>query len=279
MPELPEVETVKRTLADQLTGEKITKVSIHYPGNIRQPEPEVFKQTLIGKEFLAIDRRGKFLLLTLSEGYVLVVHLRMTGQLVLAHAMDGLAKHTHLVFSLSGERELRYADQRKFGTIDLVSQTEMNKLKGLSELGMEPLSPDFTAERLAAVLQNKKRPIKNLLLDQTIVAGIGNIYADEILFEAGIHPEKPAGELSPEEISALWEAVPKMLNLGIQHRGTSIRNYVDGAGQQGGFQNLLRVYGRQGEPCRRCGATIRRTKVSGRGTYFCPGCQGHVEHR
>lgn len=275
MPELPEVETVKRSLAGQLTGERITGVTIYYPGNIKRPEPELFKRTLTGKEFLGIDRRGKFLLLALSGGYVLVVHLRMTGQLFMTGAGEPLDKHTHIVFSLSGERELRYADQRKFGILELVRQGEVNQLKGLKELGLEPLSSDFTLERLVAVLRNKKRPIKNLLLDQTVVAGIGNIYADEILFEAGIHPEKPAGDLTEEEIAALWQAVPRMLELGIQHRGTSIRNYVDGEGQKGSFQNLLRVYGRPGEPCCRCGAAIVRIKVAGRGTYFCPRCQSN----
>jgi len=273
MPELPEVETVKRSLAGPLTGASITGVTVYFAGNIKEPDPETFRRLLIGKEFLDIARRGKFLLFSLSGGYVLVVHLRMTGQLFLAGSGEPVDKHTHIVFSLSGDRELRYADQRKFGILELVHKEEVHRLKGLKELGLEPFSTDFTVDWLAAMLRDKKRPIKNLLLDQTVVAGIGNIYADEILFEAGIHPEKPAGALTEREIAALWQAVPRMLELGIQHRGTSIRNYVDGAGQRGGFQNLLRVYGREGEPCCRCGAAITRIKVAGRGTYFCPRCQ------
>lgn len=273
MPELPEVETVKRSLADKLIGEKITEVSIYYPGNIGQPEPEIFKRTLIGKEFLRVDRRGKFLLFTLSEGLVLITHLRMTGQLLLAQSKDVLAKHTHLVFSLTGERQLRYVDQRKFGTFDLIAETELDRFKGLQQLGMEPFSPEFTPEWLGCTLQKKKRAIKNLLLDQKVLAGIGNIYADEILFEAGIHPEKLASELSAEEIITLWQAILKMLELGISHRGTSIRNYIDGEGQKGGFQDLLRVYGRQGKPCSQCDAPIAKMKLFGRGTYYCPNCQ------
>lgn len=273
MPELPEVETVKRSLADKLIGEKITGVSIYYPGNIRQPEPETFQKNLIGREFLRIDRRGKFLLFTLSEGLVLITHLRMTGQLIVVQPEDALTKHTHLVFSLSGERQLRYVDQRKFGTFDLIAETELDRFKGLRQLGMEPFSPEFTPEWLGSTLQRKKRAIKNLLLDQKVLAGIGNIYADEILFDAGIHPEKLASELGEEEIIALWQSVLKILELGISHRGTSIRNYIDGEGQKGGFQDLLEVYGRQGNPCSRCKAEIVKTKLFGRGTYYCPNCQ------
>ncbi|NLL19860.1 MAG: bifunctional DNA-formamidopyrimidine glycosylase/DNA-(apurinic or apyrimidinic site) lyase [Clostridia bacterium] len=273
MPELPEVETVKRSLAEKLIGEKIVEIDIYYSGNIREPEPELLREMLRGNTFQKINRRGKYLIFSLSGDLALVVHLRMTGQLLYVEPTLPVDKHTHLVFSLSGGQELRYVDLRKFGTFDLVPQGELKFHKGLSILGMEPLSPEFTVEWLAEQLHQKNRSIKNVLLDQTIIAGIGNIYADEILFEARIHPETIAGELNQEQITVLQQAVVKMLNLGITHRGTSIRNYVDGDGRQGGFQELLRVYGRKGNACELCGQPIAKTKVQGRGTYFCPYCQ------
>lgn len=273
MPELPEVETVKRSLTEKLIGKKIVELDIHYSGNIRVPEPELLREMLRGKAFQAISRRGKYLIFSLSEDLALVVHLRMTGQLLYVEPTVPVDKHTHLVFALSDGCELRYVDLRKFGTFDLVPQKDLKTHKGLKVLGIEPLSSEFTLEWLTEKILNKNRSIKNVLLDQTIIAGIGNIYADEILYEAKIHPERIAGQLGPEEIARLQQAVVKMLNLGITHRGTSIRNYVDGDGRQGGFQELLRVYGRKGEPCEICGELIAKTKVQGRGTYYCSVCQ------
>lgn len=273
MPELPEVETVKRSLAASIVGKKIRQVSINYTGNIRQPEPELFRAMLQGKEFLQVKRRGKYIIFLLSEELALVVHLRMTGQLVLVNSDAALGKHTHLVFHLSNNQELRFIDMRKFGTVDLIRREDLGEMKGLSKLGLEPLSAEFTLSWLAASLKKKNRPIKACLLDQTIIAGIGNIYADEILFEAGIHPEKICMELTKQEMGKLYRGIVNILNLGIKHRGTSIRNYVDGEGQQGQFQDLLKVYGRHEEPCTNCGVFITKTKLVGRGTYYCSRCQ------
>lgn len=276
MPELPEVETVKRSLSGKLIGKEIRDLEIYFSGNIRRPDPLLMGEMIRGKKFLGIDRRGKYLIFTLSEDLALVVHLRMTGQLLYVDAAFPKDKHTHLVFSLSDGMELRYADLRKFGTFDLIPLSELPQLKGLAQLGVEPLSGDFTVQWLDQMLQNKNRSIKNVLLDQTIIAGIGNIYADEILYEGGIHPETIACNLTEDQVRQLWQATVKLLNLGIEHRGTSIRNYVDGDGRQGGFQELLKVYGRRGEPCVRCGSPIGKTMVQGRGTYYCPNCQPKV---
>lgn len=273
MPELPEVETIKNSLIPTIIGQKINQVIINYNGNIRQPEPLVFQKLLEGKVFLDLQRRGKYLLFFLSGDLAMVVHLRMTGQFHYLKRKEPIKKHTHLIFCLSHKNELRYVDPRKFGTFDLIPQADLHTLKGLKDLGPEPLSSDFTSTGLKEALQNKKRPIKSLLLDQKIIAGIGNIYADEILFHAQIHPETNCGKLTHEQIQRLYQGIVQVLTLGITHRGTSIRDYVDGEQEQGGFQNFLQVYGRGGEPCSRCGAVIIKGKMMGRGTHYCSICQ------
>lgn len=273
MPELPEVETVKRSLQKKIIGKKIIRVLINYGGNIRQPGMEMFRLSLVDKVFEDIDRRGKFLIFYLSEEMALVVHLRMTGQLVYTESELPLEKHTHLIFRLNDGMDLRYLDIRKFGTFDLLSREKLSNFKSLNQLGPEPLSEDFTVEKMRESISKSERVIKNLLMDQTFVAGIGNIYADEILFEVGLHPETNIQSLSEKDFYSLHEAIVAILNLGISHRGTTFRNYVDGDGRQGQFQELLKVYGRKGNLCSRCEAEIQKIKVGGRGTYYCPKCQ------
>ncbi len=273
MPELPEVETVKRTLLANITGKKISKVSLYYQGNIRRPKPEIFCQMLTNKIFKDIQRRGKFLIFYLSGRLVLIVHLRMTGQLVYLNSVEPLEKHTHLVFSLQNGMDLRYLDIRKFGTFDLLAEEELKSFKSLQQLGLEPLSPNFSLQKFKEAFMGRSKSVKALLLDQTIVAGIGNIYADEILYKVGFHPEMITRDLTGLDFEDLHKGIVDILELGVQYRGTTFRNYVDGEGKHGQFQDFLNVYGRKGEPCFRCGAEIRKIKVAGRGTYYCPGCQ------
>jgi len=274
MPELPEVETVKRSLEPYLAGEKITGVEIYYGGIVKEPEPAVFRALVQDKEIKSLGRRGKYLLLNLSGDLTLVIHLRMTGRLTVTDRAQPVDKHTHLIFRLSGEKELRFTDVRKFGLVYLVPTGCWNSIGGLFTLGPEPLEEEFTLACLHEKVERKKNTkLKNFLLDQREIAGIGNIYADEILFEAGLHPERPLATLTPEEIKRLFCAIRSRLGAGVESRGTSFRDYVDGTGAKGNFQNELKVYGRGGEPCGKCGTQLVKSVVAGRGTVFCPRCQ------
>lgn len=273
MPELPEVETVRRSLEPHLLGRTIVQVKVLMPKVIKHPSPSRFVELMERGQIRELKRRGKYLLFALNSGYVWVTHLRMTGQFIYAKPADPLDKHTHLIINLDNGCELRYVDVRKFGLMYLLRPEEFNLAKGLFTLGPEPLDPEFTIGQLQERLAGKKRKLKQLLLDQTFVAGIGNIYADEILFDAGLHPERVAGSLSPKEAERLYHSMRKLLQLGIENRGTSIRNYVDGEGKAGGFQRLLKVYGKTGSACPKCGQPIVRKQVGGRSTYFCANCQ------
>lgn len=273
MPELPEVETVKSTLEKHLAGLVITGVDILMPKIIREPWPEEFAAGVTGKKITRLGRRGKYLLVYLSGGSVLVIHLRMTGRLVFARPEDPLPRHTHVVFRLSNGHELRFADMRQFGRILLAQARQLNQVKGLKDLGPEPLGHEFTRDFLRRELKRKRVRLKSLLLDQTFIAGLGNIYADEALHRSHLHPERIARTLSPREIANLYRSIIEVLQEGIANRGTSMRDYVDGDGREGNFQALLRVYNREGQQCRHCGTAIARIKVGGRSSYFCPACQ------
>ncbi|WP_227765339.1 DNA-formamidopyrimidine glycosylase [Zhaonella formicivorans] len=273
MPELPEVETVRRSLEKRLVGRTIRQVNIYMPKIIKIPEPKLFARFLEGQTIVDLQRRGKYLLFCLASGYVWVTHLRMTGQFIYSKQEEPLLKHTHLTFTLDNGHQLRYVDIRQFGTMYLLRPDEFKKVRGLRELGPEPLGEEFTLEELYKKLAGKKGKVKQLLLNQAFVAGIGNIYADEILFDAGLHPERGADTLSPEEIEQLYYSIRKMLELGIANRGTTVRNYVDGDGRSGNFQELLKVYGRAGEPCYRCGRPLIKQQVAGRSSCYCPNCQ------
>lgn len=274
MPELPEVETIRRSLEPCLTGRQITGLQIRHPG-ILLPAPEAFAAILPGLRILALQRRGKYLILELSEDWCLVFHLRMTGKLLWTEdPQPPIPPHTHLIFQFENEAQLRFNDVRRFGRCWLVRREEMERISGLAALGPEPIRSDFTAEILKEKLRHKKNSkIKCALLDQTVVSGLGNIYVDEALFEAGIHPLRTAGSLSPEEIHALAEAARHVLQQSIRRGGTSLRNYVDGLDRQGENQYHLQVFRREGEPCPVCGTPIRRMKISGRSSFFCPRCQ------
>lgn len=203
----------------------------------------------------------------------MVIHLRMTGQLIYAEKDLPLKKHTHVIFELDNDQELRFTDQRRFGRIWLVRDEELLDISGLSSLGPEPLSEEFCLEDLAEKLARRKTRIKALLLDQRCIAGIGNIYADEILFRSQIHPERTADSLSDEEKSRLFSEVRNTLREAVEHRGTTFSDYVDGRGEKGSHQNYLKVYQQVGKKCSRCGAIIERVKVGSRSAYHCSGCQ------
>ncbi|MCW2276724.1 bifunctional DNA-formamidopyrimidine glycosylase/DNA-(apurinic or apyrimidinic site) lyase [Heliophilum fasciatum] len=274
MPELPEVETVRRSLAAHVVGQQIVAVDVRRSDVVAAPEHgEMFPMALMERTIEGLERRGKYLLMALSDNLWLVVHLRMTGRWVLTAPETPEPAHTHVILRLSGGQELRYTDPRRFGRLRLVSADGLALCPGLSTLGPEPLDPAYRPEHLAEALARRTTRIKALLLDQHVIAGLGNIYADEALAMAAIHPDRPASSLTTDEVACLYQSIQRVLQAGIDAKGTSFRDYVDGEGQKGAFQEQLWVYGREGEPCRRCGGTILRAKRGGRSAHFCPYCQ------
>lgn len=254
MPELPEVETVRRTLAEKILGRIIRHVDIRMEKIVKAPVNQHFADAILDHEIMDIGRRGKYLLMTLSDNKTLVVHLRMTGRWVLCHQEEPEIPHTHVVFTLDDGKQLRYTDIRQFGGMILAPSDRVMELPGLAMLGPEPLDEDFTLESLAQALQRKRTKLKSLLLDQRFLAGLGNIYADEALARAGLHPDRTGNSLNEDEVRRLYQNIRSVLSEGIESRGTSFRDYVDGEGRKGEFQERLWAYGREGEPCRRCGS-------------------------
>lgn len=276
MPELPEVETIVRDLEARLTGRVVERAEVLLPKVVAAPDPEEFARLIAGREILGLSRRGKYILIALSGDWVLILHLRMTGQLVYSEAVDGpFPKHTHLVLHLN-RGVLRFTDLRQFGRVRLVPAGEVRRVPGLRELGVEPLGAGFAADGFIRKLARSRRMIKPLLLDQTFLAGLGNIYTDEALHRAGIHPERTAAGLDVREAGVLYRAVREVLADGVAFRGTSVQHYVDGSGRPGRFQEILRVYGKKGLPCPACGTPIERIRCGGRGTHYCPECQPFV---
>ncbi|HWI60885.1 MAG TPA: bifunctional DNA-formamidopyrimidine glycosylase/DNA-(apurinic or apyrimidinic site) lyase [Symbiobacteriaceae bacterium] len=273
MPELPEVETVRRTLYDKLVGRRIERVEIITPRQVYHPDPETFRAELEGVAFTDLKRRGKWLLLELGPKLTLVCHLRMSGHLFVCDPDRPRDKHTHVVFHLDDGRELRYEDQRKFGGFHLLQMPEaVGMPPGLKGLGPEPLSDEFTPEVLEKEL-HRRAPIKAVLLDQTAVAGLGNIYVDEALFCAQVHPERPAESLTADETVRLHGCIRSVLEKAVAKRGTTFSLYFDGEGKQGDMYDELQVFDRTGEPCPRCGTAIVKLAVAQRGTHVCPTCQ------
>lgn len=273
MPELPEVETIRRQLAPKIAGRKIVAVNIGLSRLIKYPHADEFRRLLEGQIINRLERRGKYLLFHINDGRLLVVHLRMTGRLYYQPTDAPRDKFTHVVFSLDNGFELRYADIRTLGTLDLVTEEELPQIKGLYSMGPEPLTEGFNLTYFTKLAMHRKGKIKALLLDQCAIGGLGNIYVDESLALAGIHPERQANSLNSDELRRLFEAINIVIKEGIEHGGTSFRDYVDGEGKAGTHQLHLRVYGRGKEPCRICGTAIQRQEVAGRGTYLCPHCQ------
>jgi formamidopyrimidine-DNA glycosylase len=272
MPELPEVENVKNALNQFLPGKLIKDVKIYWENIIKHPETEEFIIRLRGQTFEKVYRRGKFLIFYLNED-VLISHLRMEGKYGLYRSEEPADKHTHVIFEFSDGTELRYRDVRKFGTMHLYPKGTEENNDPLNKLGIEPLSETLTAALMKKLFSNRKRNIKAVLLDQTILAGLGNIYVDEVLFQAGIHPETPANKLSLNRLKKLKAAITDILSESVKYGGSTIRSYTNSMGEEGGYQLKLYVYGRKNEACRICGTEIERLVVAGRGTHICNSCQ------
>jgi formamidopyrimidine-DNA glycosylase len=273
VPELPEVETIRRTLIDLVLHKQIDGVSVFWPKMIKHPEEvEQFKDALIGQSILQIGRRGK-LLIFYTNDYALVSHLRMEGRYTLFSKDDPVEKHTHVIFHFSDGTELRYKDVRKFGTMHLYKKGTEFQYPPLNKLGPEPFSDDFTTSALAEKLGKTNRKVKTALLDQKIVVGLGNIYVDEALFRAKIHPEREANSLTGEEIERLHREIIETLSEAISKGGSTVRSYVNSQGQIGMFQLEHFVYGREGEDCKICGTPLEKSVVGGRGTHYCANCQ------
>ncbi|MBM0067131.1 DNA-formamidopyrimidine glycosylase [Alkalicoccobacillus gibsonii] len=273
MPELPEVETVKRTLEELVVGKTIQSVDIGWPNIIKRPaDPTEFTTEVKGQTIHSMRRRGKFLLFDLDD-IVMVSHLRMEGRYGVYKQEDAPVPHTHVTFGFSDGTELRYQDVRKFGTMHLFEKGKEEETMPLTQLGVEPFDEEFTVELLTNASQKTTRKIKPFLLDQKTVVGLGNIYVDEALFRARIHPERLAHSLTDEEFQKLHHSIVETLSEAVQLGGSSIKSYVNGQGEMGMFQQTLEVYGRKNEPCKHCEDTIIRIVVGGRGTHYCPTCQ------
>ena len=274
MPELPEVETIRSRLAPRLEGRTLERVEIVDPRLTRPEPPEAIAQALEGERILAVGRRGKYLVFEFESGRHLLVHLRMTGN-VEHPAQGGLAAdpYRRAVVRLDDGSDVAYRDVRRFGTWDLLEPGELEDYFATRRLGGEPLEPGFTARALSKSLSGRRAPIKAALLDQRAAAGIGNIYADEALWRARIHPLRSAASLDGDEITRLRKAIRAALEMGIARQGATLRDYRDPEGRRGRMQEKLKVYGRAGEPCPRCGTPIEKTRVGGRGTWYCPQCQ------
>ncbi|BDR60748.1 bifunctional DNA-formamidopyrimidine glycosylase/DNA-(apurinic or apyrimidinic site) lyase [Lactobacillus xylocopicola] len=272
MPEMPEVETVRRTLLPLIKGKTIKEVKLWYP-KIIASDPLEFTSQLAGKKIVTIDRYAKYLLLRLSGQLTIVSHLRMEGKYRLVRASDPKGKHDHVQFVFTDGTGLRYNDVRKFGRMQLVKTGTEKIVTGISKLGVEPNSSGFTKAALVKGMAGKNKSIKNALLDQSVVAGLGNIYVDEVLWESKIHPLSMANQISKYKLGQLHDNINALIALAIAERGTTVHTYLDANGQTGGFQKMLRVYGHQGEPCQRCGTPLEKIKVTGRGTTYCPHCQ------
>ncbi|MEW6567650.1 MAG: bifunctional DNA-formamidopyrimidine glycosylase/DNA-(apurinic or apyrimidinic site) lyase [Chloroflexota bacterium] len=271
MPELPEVETIARGLREgmgrglpPLPGKRIVGVRLRWPGHIAVPAPRTFRRRIRGRTVLDVTRRGKYLAFALDSG-TLLIHLKMSGDLVLASARDPRDRFERTVFQLEDDLELRFNDARKFGKIYLVDDPQ----PVLGRLGPEPLDNGFTWKQLAQLLLGRRRPLKSLLLDQTFLAGVGNIYADEALHRARLHPLRRSDSLSEAEVRRLWRGIRDALRSGLRHNGASL----DWVYRGGDFQNHFRVYQRQGEPCLVCRTPITRLVIGQRSSHYCPVCQ------
>jgi formamidopyrimidine-DNA glycosylase len=274
MPELPEVQTIVNDLnAADLIGLIISGAKVFWSRSIAQPAPGTFCRRIKGGRFSAIRRRGKYLVFDMTNGYTMLLHLRMSGRLHLVSADTPRNKHEHVILSFTDGRQLRFHDPRKFGRLSLLK----DPTPILDRLGPEPLAPGFTVKALGRLLDGRRRRLKPLLLDQAFIAGLGNIYVDEALWEAGLHPLRLASTLSKSEIKALGLAIPRVLKRGLQNLGTSLgtgeTNFYSVASRQGRNRDQLNVFRRTDLPCPRCKATIERIVVGQRSTHICPTCQ------
>lgn len=269
MPELPEVETFRRGLAAEITGRRIVEVRVH-ERRLRWPLVPDFEASLAARRIEAVRRRAKYLLLDLDDGAAWLVHLGMSGTLVVAPSTAPLRKHTHVVAVLDDGRTLRFHDPRRFGFMQVSAESGLDMLH---RLGVEPLAPAFASAALHALARRQRRAIKSLLMDQRVVAGLGNIYVNEILFHAGVRPGRRTSRVTRKQADRIVAATRRVLAEAIELRGSSISDYRDERGEPGAFQDTFRVYDRAGEPCVQCGTVIRRRVIVGRSSFYCPGCQ------
>jgi formamidopyrimidine-DNA glycosylase len=292
MPELPEVETIRRQLEPELVGRRIVGARLLDERWSRPVAPAEIEAALAGRRITAVERRGKYLILRLDGARSLVMHLRMTGNLVLARPPDrprgtGGARlyeapdeprFLRARIELDDGAELRFTDARRFGHGAVMADAELDSYFA-SRLGIEPLSTEFTADALGRIAAGRRAPLKSFLLDQSGIAGVGNIYADEALYRAELHPLSPAGSMRAEHLEALREGVIEALEAGLANGGASMDDYLDARGEAGSMQDEFLVHTREGQQCNRCGTEIRRIVVGGRSTYFCPGCQVRLRRR
>lgn len=280
MPELPEVEVVRRDLEKEIVGRKIKKVEVRSTKNAmriirRHTKRKDFEDALAGAKITRVDRLGKYILIHLDSPNVLVIHLGMSGQLVLAKASAAVENHTHIVIDFTVGGQLRYVDPRTFGEMFVTPKTDVGEIKELQKLGLDPLEQPLTWQYFSETLSNRKTKMKALLMDQKFICGIGNIYSDEILFLAGIRFDRNSEDLSSSEVRRLYRAIQEILQDAIRYRGTSAddEQYRDLYGNVGEYQQFLKVYQREGHPCRRCRTPVERSRWSNRSTYYCPQCQ------
>ncbi|MFW8052027.1 DNA-formamidopyrimidine glycosylase [Vagococcus fluvialis] len=274
MPELPEVETVRKGLENLVKGKTIKEVAVYWGKIIESPEVEQFKTALIGETIEEVHRRGKYLIFKLTH-FDMVSHLRMEGKFEFHQKTDPLMKHSHVLFTFTDDTQLRYLDTRKFGRFTLLDKDTSSEYKGIKKLGPEPIASEFDIRPFARELRNRHKAIKPLLLDQILVTGLGNIYVDEVLFLSQIHPEQEANTLKKDEVIRLHQDIIDVLGEAVEAGGSTIRTYQNALGDAGTFQVSLNVYGLAGESCPRCGTEILKKKVAQRGTHYCPQCQIH----
>jgi formamidopyrimidine-DNA glycosylase len=280
VPELPEVEVVRRDLEKEILDRKIRTAEVRSTKNAmriirRHRRRKEFEDALAGRKIAKIDRRGKYLLLYLDNGTILVAHLGMSGQLILSRATQPMENHTHVVLDLGAGDQLRYIDPRSFGEMFVATPSEMGQVTELQKLGLDPLEQPLTWQYFSETLMLRRTKLKALLMDQRFISGIGNIYSDEILFAAGLRHDRPSETLGPSEVRRLYRAIQDTLQEAIRHRGTSTEDeqYRDLYGDKGQFQQFLKVYQREGQACHRCRTPIERARWSNRSTYYCPQCQ------
>ena len=271
MPEIAEVETVRNTLKKRILNKRIKKVEVYYEPMI-ESDIDAFKKNLVGESFIDIKRRGKWLIFE-TEKYYLLSHLRMEGKYFIKDKQEIKDKHEHVIFTFIDDTTLRYDDTRKFGRMNLILKTEIDNTECIKKQGLEPGDKKLTADYLLKKFEKKQLPIKTVLLDQTIISGLGNIYANEVLFAAGINPLTKACNLTKEDCERIVKRAAEIIEAAIKMGGTTIRSYTSSLGVTGKFQQNLKVHKREKEKCLVCGTAIENIKVGGRSTYFCPNCQ------
>lgn len=277
MPELPEVETIKRDLQKKIKGKRIKDVVVNVNKILKKPSIKEFIARTSGKVIKEVNRRGKYIIFNLYSGEKLIIHLGMTGLLIYPFNQKSIEKiipkHNHLTFTFTDDTQLVFNDIRRFGKVHLVY--EINEVEGMTKLGIEPLDENFTKEFFIQMIRKKKNKIKSLLMKQDFITGLGNIYANEVLYRANIHPLRTASSLTKEEIEKLFREIKSVLNEAVEFRGSTVADevYRDTGGEEGKFAKKLQVYARKGEPCRKCGNTIEVIRIEGRSSFICPKCQ------